>query len=154
MSNTPRIIHDPELGAETASAAARHTTIRSLSVIFLAACALNLVWEHVHSNLYIHYKGGEITDLILLRAALFDAAVITLAGFFVLRGYMKRWHAIGILLLFAIGLEVFALYTGRWAYNEYMPMIPVLRTGLTPTIQLALLAYGAFFAASLQRRRT
>lgn len=118
---------------------------KSLLKIFLWAFALNMVWENIHSRLYVHYEGGEITELILLRAALFDAAVITLVGFFVLKKYIRVWQALAILVLFAIGLEWFALATERWTYNEYMPVIPLLNTGLTPTIQLGLIAYGIFW---------
>jgi len=111
----------------------------------LWAFGLNMIWENIHSNLYVHYKGEEITELILFRAALFDAAVITLVGFFVLKKYIRVWQALAILALFAIGLEWFALATGRWAYTDSMPIIPLLNTGLTPTIQLGLIAFGIFW---------
>lgn len=113
--------------------------------IFLWAFLLNMLWEKIHSQLYVHYKGGEITDAILFRAALFDAAIIALVGFFVIRNYLKLWQAAGILVLFAIGLEWFALATNRWAYNEYMPIIPFITTGLTPTVQLATIWYAIYW---------
>ena len=120
-------------------------TLKPLPKIFLWAFILNMIWENIHSNLYVHYKGEEITDIILFRAAIFDAVMITLAGFFVMKGYIKLWQAAAALVLFAIGLEWFALETARWAYTEYMPIIPIIGTGLTPTIQLGLIAYGIFW---------
>lgn len=109
--------------------------------IFLSAFLLNLVWENAHSYLYAHYQGGAITEIILLKAALFDALIILAATFFFLfvppfRG--RAWLVSAALFIFAVGLEVFALSTGRWAYNDLMPIIPVLGVGLTPAIQLAL----------------
>lgn len=36
-----------------------------------------------------------------------------------------------------VAIEMWALYTERWVYNSLMPIIPIIRIGLTPTIQLA-----------------
>lgn len=110
-------------------------------VVFVLALALNIFWEFFHSLLYVHYRGGEITNLVLLRAAFFDASFITLLSipiFF--NSFLRRrlWLVFVFGIFFAIGLEKYALETGRWAYNSYMPIIPILKTGLTPSIQLGL----------------
>ena len=58
-----------------------------------------------------------------------------------------RKHAWGIVVIgfiVAISIEWYALATDRWAYNVYMPIIPFLSVGLTPTIQLALLGLLSF----------
>lgn len=120
------------------------TTIRKLSIIFVAAFALNFAWEYWHSALYIHYQNQEITNLILVRAALFDAIFITaLALPFIFVSFFRRrfWLAPLIAVLFAIGLELFALQTGRWAYTDAMPLVPIINIGLTPTVQLGLLTF-------------
>jgi len=44
-------------------------------------------------------------------------------------------------LLVALTLEAWALHTGRWAYTNAMPLIPLIGLGLTPTVQLALTGY-------------
>ena len=49
-----------------------------LITVFLLALMLNLAWEFLHSGLYVHYRGGAITLSLLARAALYDAAVITI----------------------------------------------------------------------------
>src|SRR3989338_8107847 len=96
--------------------------LKKIVVVFVFAFLLNFIWEHLHSVFYVSYKGGEITNFILLKAALFDATVIAL-------------------IIFAILLEKWALGTGRWVYTDAMPIIPFLRVGLTPVIQLGLLGY-------------
>lgn len=112
--------------------------------IFISAFFLNAAWEYAHSFLYAHYRGGAITGVILLRAAFFDAIVITVLGLIFLRvSYLRNrpWLLIVVGVLFAVLLERYALITGRWAYTSAMPLIPFIGTGLTPTIQLGFLAY-------------
>lgn len=121
---------------------------RQFLIIFLVAFILNAVWEHFHSILYVHYKGEVITSLILLRAALFDATFITLVSIPFLK--KQRWVFVVLAILFAIGLEIFALKTGRWEYKDVMPIIPIIKTGLTPTIQLGLLGYISIKTATVR----
>ncbi|HCB35176.1 MAG: hypothetical protein A2W52_04415 [Candidatus Taylorbacteria bacterium RIFCSPHIGHO2_02_49_25] len=119
-------------------------TLRPPAFIFVAAFLLNFAWEYAHSVLYLSYRGGEITSLILFRAALFDAAVITLfaAPFFLQKQHCeKRWLFVVALSVFAVLLERWALGSSRWVYADAMPIIPVLNVGLTPAIQLGLLGY-------------
>ena len=92
--------------------------------------------------------GGKITEFILLRASVADAGIITLLSLlFMSVPSLKRksWLIIFVGVLIAIFIELYALNTGRWAYNEYMPMIPILGVGLTPTIQLGLLGYLSYW---------
>jgi hypothetical protein len=96
----------------------------------------------------VHYKGEVITSLILLRAALFDATFITLVSIPFLK--KQRWVFVVLAILFAIGLEIFALKTGRWEYKDVMPIIPIIKTGLTPTIQLGLLGYISIKTATVR----
>ncbi|MFZ2151981.1 MAG: hypothetical protein WAV09_02640 [Minisyncoccia bacterium] len=116
-------------------------------IIFIVAFLLNLVWENLHSLLYDNYKGVEITQLILLKATLGDAVMIVLITlpFVILVSFRKHLWGIALIgLIVAISIEWYALGTSRWAYNEYMPIIPILLVGLTPTIQLGLLGYLSF----------
>lgn len=129
--------------------------IKQLGIVFILAFLLNLAWENVHSYLYVHYQGGTITELILVKAALFDAFVTTVAGALYLwvRPFRRRLDVTIVgLLVFAIGLELFALATSRWLYAPSMPTLPCLEVGLTPTIQLALLAYISFRLSGLLKR--
>lgn len=115
--------------------------------IFVLAFLLNLGWEHAHAYLYAGYRGGVITDFILMRASLGDAIIITLLLLpFLSIPYMRRksWMIVPLGIAIAVGIEWYALHTGRWAYNSHMPIIPVLSVGLTPAIQLGILGYLAY----------
>lgn len=115
--------------------------LKKLIFAFFIAFALNFVWENLHSFLYIHYKGGEITEFILLRASLVDALIIF---FLILPFVFLKKHSWLIILggvIIAIIIELFALYTNRWNYTDTMPIIPIVNIGLTPTVQLGLLGY-------------
>lgn len=129
--------------------------INKLLQIFLLAFLFNFIWENFHSGLYIHYQGNPITQLHLLRAALVDASFITVVGWLFLKfQYLKSklWLAVTIGVVAAILLELYALQTNRWAYSDLMPIIPILGTGLTPTIQLGLLTYLVFKIVKLDNR--
>jgi len=113
-------------------------------LIFVLSFFLNLIWENLHSLLYTNYMGNQITKFILLRASLGDAVMITilcLPFIFFKKQERKNWLIILMGVVLAIFIELYALETGRWSYNEYMPIIPFLDIGLTPTIQLGLLGY-------------
>ena len=122
--------------------------IKKILIIFVTAFALNFIWEHLHSALYVHYKGVEITDLILFRATIFDAVFITLisAPFVFVKSLSKHfWIAAFAAFIFAVGLELYALQTSRWAYNSAMPIIPLLGVGLSPAVQLGVTSFIAKF---------
>ena len=110
--------------------------------MFLAAFALNMIWEFAHSVLYANYQGGEITNFILFRAAVWDATIILVLviSTYALKTNRTVFIVIGGLVV-SVAIELWALQTGRWAYDISMPLIPFLNIGLTPTIQLALTGY-------------
>lgn len=118
---------------------------KRLVIIFISAFVLNVIWEHLHSVLYVSYQGREITNLILLKASLFDAVVITFIAYLTLslfgRGRVGEGVSVLVLFIFAVILEKYALGTSRWVYTDVMPIIPLLNVGLTPAVQLGLLGY-------------
>jgi len=129
---------------------------RSVCIIFLSALILNALYENAHAFLYVHYQGGAISEGVLLHAALADAFIITalsLVFFYFERLARLAWLIVPLGFVVAIGIEWWALGTGRWAYGLLMPIIPLLGTGLTPTIQLGLLGYASYwFAKSVTKR--
>lgn len=110
-------------------------------LLFVVAFLLNALWEFWHAQFYLHYQGGSITSFILLRAALVDATIISAIALAIPRNqkYVVWSFVVGGGLVIAVVLEWWALATNRWAYSSTMPIVPFLHTGLTPTIQLALL---------------
>ena len=113
-------------------------------LVFIYSFGLNLIWENVHQFLYLHNKGKEITELVLIQATLFDALII-LGLIFILRLFLisRRYPSILIFagIFISIFIEYWALGIGRWEYNNLMPIIPFLNVGVTPTIQLGLIGY-------------
>lgn len=129
--------------------------IGKIFLIFVLSFVLNALWENAHSFLYAEYRGGVITEFVLLRASLADAIIIALITlpFVLWPKWRKRgWVVVIIGVLVALGIEWFALGTARWAYNQYMPIIPILSVGLTPTVQLGLLGYLAYWII-VERRK-
>lgn len=114
--------------------------------VFVVAFALNLLWENWHAQFYTHYKGGDISPWLLFGHALyFDAVFIVLMYvLYVKIGWVRRnpWLVAALGVIVAVLVEWYALYTGRWGYAATMVIVPVVHTGLTPTVQLALLGYG------------
>lgn len=129
------------------------TPIAHLSAaIFLTAFLLNFVYENLHTPLYLHNPPLNFFQHLplVIYCSFGDALYILLYYLFVgILSKNTRWivrpearHlAVMMLLGFltAIIVEKHALTTGRWGYQEFMPIVPVLDIGLTPFIQLALL---------------
>lgn len=121
--------------------------MKRIGIIFLLAFLLNVVWENLHAGLYVNYMGGEITEFILLRASLFDAIVIMaiLLPFLYWSAFKTReWLIVVVGTIIAIINEWYGLSTGRWVYDVLMPILPIIHTGITPTLQLGLLAFVVF----------
>ncbi len=111
-------------------------------LIFTLAFFLNWAWEILHSALYLNYQGGSISGFILFRAALADAVIILILVFAAQNLKLnKALFVVFVGLVIAVAIEIWALQTGRWAYNSLMPIIPIIKTGLTPTAQLAVTGY-------------
>ena len=50
--------------------------------------------------------------------------------------------------LIALFIEERALYDGRWAYNELMPIVPFSHAGLSPVLQMFVLPSLTFYLSS------
>ena len=117
---------------------------RKILLIFALSFLLNWVWENLHSNLYLHYSGGDITQWILFQATFLDDVFITLMAIFFLKwNFLKKnlWFSLVLGIVAGIITEIYALHIEWWGYNELMPIVPIINTGLTPTLQLGVLAY-------------
>lgn len=122
--------------------------LKKVVVVFLVGFFLNAVWEVLHSTLYVHYKGGPITSLILLQTMFVDAGII--CGLLIVSRLSKQ-NAYAVVAIggftIAIAIELWAVNTGRWAYTAAMPLLPLLHIGLTPTIQLAFTGVVAWWSS-------
>lgn len=111
----------------------------------------NAVWELVQRPLYEH--PGPISHC--LRAAAGDVAW-TVSVAVVAVGWSSRRHGgsfvatlVAGLFVVAVGIEWWALATGRWSYAASMPTVAGL--GLAPLVQLPLIGW---LAVSLAGRVT
>ncbi len=103
--------------------------------------------------------GGQITEYVLVRASLFDAVLITIISLpflYVNTLKNKGWLLIVVGILIAILNEWYGLSTGRWVYNSLMPIVPLIKVGITPTLQLGVLGYisfklGAYLSSNRKR---
>jgi len=116
-------------------------------IIFIFGFCVNLAYELCHSFLYETCRQASLKKYIylMLKAALFDAFVITFIYWFttiifrnenIFYNYGQLAAFLVISLAIAFWYEKIALYYHRWEYATQMPMI--FGVGLTPFIQLAL----------------
>ena len=115
----------------------------------LFAFLLNLVWEFAQVPLYRDLpSSGHWASIKLCARATLGDAVIAVVAFWVVAAVVasRRWITapsvlqvacfVGIGLGIATTLEWMAIHVqARWAYGTSMPMVPVLRVGLTPVLQ-------------------
>lgn len=138
------------------------------AALSLTAFAVNWIWEMVQMPAFVEMsqRTWRETALICTVATLGDV-VITLAicGIGALAAGDLRWGTRGSWNVYlataflgglcAAALEWFAQATGRWTYNANMPIVPGLKLGLWPLIQLTVLtplsfAIARFLASSLE----
>ncbi|MBI2004624.1 hypothetical protein HYS79_00495 [Patescibacteria group bacterium] len=121
-------------------------------IIFLSLIAfvLHVVWENMQAPLYQGYASFSLHFPICVVGTIGDVAVTLFVYFIVaLLKNDRNWIStlnkkdfavfavIGFLI--AVGIEWRALLFERWAYAEGMPIIPYLKVGLTPILQMTFL---------------
>jgi len=120
--------------------------------VFVVGSLLNVPYELWHSTYYAHFSQPGLTynDQVwtLLMASVSDGflAVVSLLAMTAAQG--GQWllprqggrRAAALVVLTSLGIQVAveleALATGRWSYNDLMPLVPLLRVGLTPAAQM------------------
>lgn len=129
----------------------RRKIYRKYLRLFIIAVFLNYIWEMAQmpffENMYFTDPGAW---LICFQAAFTDGIIIVfifLTGrvFFGSFNWADKLRMIKILYLFGIGLsfatyfELKALNDSAWTYSELMAIIPYLKIGIIPVIQMLLL---------------
>ena len=111
------------------------------------AFALNWVWEIVQMAAYKSSEEAMLESLFFCTLATFIDALTILtiyaaAAAFFIDGRGWRFYLTAALLgsVFAVLFEKIAFAFGWWSYNDRMPILPVLGTGLLPLAQLTILA--------------
>lgn len=126
----------------------------SFSIVVIALI-LNLVWENLHDPLYESYR-PFMKRWFFLGCSLGDV-LLTFMVYWLVAGVLKdaRWirqfggREIMLSLVFSIFIattaEWIAIKLHLWSYNEKMPLIPLIRIGLTPFFQITLLPTLTFY---------
>ncbi len=134
--------------------------VRTLSIAFV----LNLIWEISHSFLYSpHFAGVADFMKVHVRVTLGDTVVvfvIFLLDIFVFTKTFSEkelgWKRITSIMLsgfiWAVAVEKYALATGRWSYKDLMPIVPFLKIGLTPLVQMTLITPFSIFIGAKDNR--
>jgi hypothetical protein len=137
-------------------AARRRTGPRYLGAMLVG----NVVWETLHLPLYTLWETGTARYLafVVIHCSVGDLMIATMAlcaaVLAVGRGWPWRNYGRVALLTILLGLAytIFSEWLnisvrGSWAYAPAMPLVPVLGTGLSPTLQWILLPLASFMWA-------
>lgn len=129
---------------------------KQIILLSIIAFVLHIIWENGQAPLFLGYSSffqhfpicfvGVVGDVIL---TLFIYWLISLLkGDF---GWIARLNKRDIIILviiaffWAVGIEQHTLLFGRWTYTDAMPIIPYLKVGLTPVLQMILLLPISFY---------
>ena len=124
---------------------------------------LNTWYELLHSIFYTHFTEPGYTYLelvyMIIESAIGDSFISLGLLFSVTLFRQGKWNwarpwarkDVLFVVVLALGIQVVvelvALDTGAWAYNEAMPLVPLLNVGLTPLLQMPLLILPTFWLA-------
>lgn len=136
----------------------------SLIVYFGGSFVLHLLWENLQAPLFEGFlsfsqhfwlcasaTAGDMLFMVFLYATL---AVMHRNLFWVARRSAYEHPATWFIVLFfgvllGVSFELWAVYVDqRWHYNAMMPLIPILRVGLTPVLQMLILPLVTVFLTS------
>lgn len=133
---------------------------RYIMTLIVVAFLLHFLWENAHAPLYAGYSSFGQHVPICFIGTLGDV-VITLFVLGFIRLLKKGapqtiadFLALAIIgLMVAVAIEQHALLVGKWSYAPAMPIIPVLKVGLTPIIQMIVLLPLTFYVAKLINKK-
>lgn len=125
-------------------------TRKQIIFLSLIAFVLHIVWENMQAPLFQGYVSFVAHFPMCVVGTVGDVG-ITLFVYFIIALLKNDFNwivalnkkdiailsAVGFLI--ALGVEWRALLFGRWAYIGAMPILPYLKVGLTPVIQMTLL---------------
>ena len=119
--------------------------------VFLWSVAVNYPWEMAQMPLYVAMDFSDpMSWLICFQASLGDGFIVLFiwgTGYLIFRDlhWFRRKSMITLAFLLisgaiiAVGFEIHAIQTGRWAYSGLMPIVPGIEVGLSPLVQLIIL---------------
>jgi hypothetical protein len=129
------------------------STPKFILALAVSSFALNTVWEYLHQTAFAIPPYPFYLATVCAFGDLVITAIIYLLGALA----NGSWHwcqvdhrhvylfASVMGFIFALVTEWFALWTGKWTYSDWMPIVPFLKVGLLPLLQLSLLTPLSFY---------
>lgn len=128
-----------------------HLRWQFIVALLVVAVLLNYMWELLQSPFYAGMQIDASTFGHCFIASLGDGVIVLFIYFLDWLAFRRRerigpparWRLAAMLSTgFVVGamiewIGVYALH--RWSYNDAMPMLPVLRIGLIPVLQMVIL---------------
>lgn len=123
--------------------------VKRLFLILFLAFILNFIWELLHLRFYAYayIQNAPISVWMVLLSTFGDVVFALLIVILYAKiKYLRKnlWLILIIGIITAMIVEKIGLASGLWAYNNQMPIVPFIETGLSPTIQLGVLTYLIF----------
>lgn len=136
----------------------KNFTLNFYGILFSIAFGLNWIWE-VSQTFVFDVSGVSISKMLLFCtfASVIDG-IVTAAIFWVLQKLIAdiNWKfylsAAGLGALCAVFFEQTAFIFNLWSYDEEMPVLPFLGTGLLPFLQLTILVPAAIRLTLILKR--
>lgn len=128
--------------------------IKYITKLTVVAFLLHLIWENAQAPLYAGYQSFSLHFPMCLIGTIGDVIITLLVLAFVkllkrdisqTRGDFLGLAIIGFLV--AVLIEQHALLAGKWSYALAMPIVPILKVGLAPIVQMMLLLPLSFYLA-------
>ena len=121
-----------------------------IAVVSIIAFVLHIVWENAQAPLFLGYVSfiqhfpmcvwGTLGDVALTLIVYILVALLKNDVAWIARLNTKDIIALAVIgFVVAVGIEQRALLFGRWTYADVMPVIPYIRVGLTPILQMTFL---------------
>lgn len=132
----------------------------------LVTTAANVAWEAAQLPLYTIWSEGSAQEIVVavLHCTAGDLVIASgslIAALALLGG--DSWPRRGFALVAVAATAIGVLYTvysersnlarGAWAYSEAMPVVPLLRVGLSPLLQWLLIPALGFGAIGRSLRK-
>lgn len=141
----------------------RGKTFVLLSLVTIVGFLANLVWENAQAPLYEGFMSFQEHFMMCFIASVVDAGVVLLLYLAFALGYGNpfwiddlNWKSGTLLIILggmiAFSFEKHALSADMWDYADGMPIIPVLKVGLSPMLQLMLLPVLIYYVSNLVKK--
>ncbi len=139
--------------------------MKPIVTFFGISFLLHLLWENLQAPLFQGFASFQQHFWMCLKATATGDMMFMLLIYLVLAAIHRDWFwlahvatfrhpatwlitlLIGVLL--AVSFELWAVYIAeRWQYTASMPILPILRIGLTPVLQMIAIPPTVLFLSS------